>query len=327
MSIADARNVALARTFDKLRYAYRTLAVGASLCTVRFMEGLAMGVDASKKKWTGWITLAVIVVAAGIALALTNGATEAPMADKNLTENEQALRSLFPEADAGAQGFESVGVDEGGALAFAYRVKQNGGDIGHVMKTTVEGYGGPIDIIVGTETSGAIRGIIVGGDEFNETADLGAKAKDAEFTDQFKQKTPPLALGEDIDAISGATVTSRAVVDGVNNAVGTLGGGQGQAQTADARTANASVIGYAGPVLVRLGVDADGAISSLSVGAERFAETEELGGRAREDGFTSQFIGRKPPLGIGDIDAISGATVTSQAVVDAVNAAYEFLNP
>ena len=88
------------------------------------------------------------------------------------------------------------------------------------------------------------------------------------------------------------------------------------------RTANASVLGYAGPVLVRLTLDANGAISSLDVGGARFEETVGVGSRVREEEFTAQFIGKTPPLTLGeDIDGISGATVSSQAAVDAVNEA------
>lgn len=280
-----------------------------------------------KRKLTGWIALAVIVVAAGVALALANGATEAPIADQNLKTNEAALRSLFPEADAGAAGFTSVDVGADGALQFAYRAMQGGNELGYAFKTTVQGYGGPIDVIAGIDAGSAMRGVIVGGGEFAETEGLGAKAKDADFTDQFKQKSPPLALGEDIEAISGATITSRAIVDGVNagaEAINALAGGN-QAAQSDARVASSSMIGYAGPVLVRLGVDGEGNISSVNVGAARFMETEELGGQARGESFTAQFIGKKPPLKLDDIDAITGATITSQAVVDAINEAYEFL--
>ena len=46
----------------------------------------------------------------------------------------------------------------------------------------------------------------------------------------------------------------------------------------------------------------------------------------REEAFTSQFIGKTPPLTLNqDIDAVSGATLSSQAAVDAVNEAYTFL--
>ncbi len=289
--------------------------------------------DDSKKKWIGWIVLAAIVVAAGVALVFTNGITETPVIDTDLAKNETAIRSLYPDADKGEEGFERITVEENSTLKFAYRVKQNGKDAGVVYMTATQGYGGPVEVITGTDAHGTIVGIIVGGDEFNETPDLGGKAKEPEFIEQFKQKKPPLELSKDIDAISGATITSRAVVDGVNggteaiNELTSADNPQQSAENNDARTANASVIGYAGPVLVQLGIDSQGAISSVNIGAERFMETEELGGRTRDGSFTEQFIGKTPPISLDDIDAVSGATVTSQAVVDAVNEAYEFLNP
>lgn len=91
-------------------------------------------------------------------------------------------------------------------------------------------------------------------------------------------------------------------------------------------TANASVIGYGGPVLVRLTLDDKGAITGLKVGGARFAETEGVGSRVKEDAFVEPFIGKMPPLTLGeDVDAIAGASISSQAVVDAVNEAAAFL--
>ena len=92
------------------------------------------------------------------------------------------------------------------------------------------------------------------------------------------------------------------------------------------RTANASAIGYAGPVLVRLTLEDSGAISAIDVGGARFLETVGVGSGVREEAFTSQFIGKTPPLTLNqDVDAVSGATLSSQAVVDAVNEAFAFL--
>lgn len=97
--------------------------------------------------------------------------------------------------------------------------------------------------------------------------------------------------------------------------------------TQDSRTANASVIGYGGPVLVRLTLDERGAVEALEIGGARFQETEGVGSKVREEGFAETFIGRTPPFQIGEnIDAISGATVSSTAAVEAVNRAWAFLN-
>ncbi|MEG0864004.1 MAG: FMN-binding protein [Clostridia bacterium] len=294
----------------------------------------------NKKKWAGWLVLTVIVVVAAVALAMTNQITEKPIADRNLTESQEALRKLFPEADEGTAGFESMATEESGGLQFAYTVKKAGETVGYAVKYTVQGYAGPIEVIAGLNADETLRGVNVGGSEFKETEGVGSKAKEPAFTDQFTGKKPPLKLGENIDAISGATITSRAVTDGVNEATNKLnamlgkggtpaapseGEGAAQAVPAAGRTVNASVMGYAGPVLVHVTIDDGGAITSLAVGAERFMETEGVGTRVKEEAFTAQFVGKKPPIAMGDVDAVSGATVSSTAVVDAVNEAGAFL--
>lgn len=98
------------------------------------------------------------------------------------------------------------------------------------------------------------------------------------------------------------------------------------AATPGRRTANASAIGYAGPVLVRLTLDADGSIAQLDVGGARFQETEGVGSRVKDESHVSSFIGKKPPLTLGETaDAVAGATLSSQAMVDAINDAAAFL--
>ena len=64
-------------------------------------------------------------------------------------------------------------------------------------------------------------------------------------------------------------------------------------------------------------------IVSLVIGDDRFAETEGLGSKVKEEAFISQFIGKSAPLALSDIDAVTNATITSEAVVNAINKAYE----
>lgn len=288
-----------------------------------------------KKKWAGWIILTVIVLIAAVALTVTNALTEQPIANRNLTQAQEALRAIFPDADEGTKGFEEVSLATDSGLDFAYAVKKNGETIGYAGKVTVQGYGGLMEVTVGIDPEGTLKGVNVGGAEFKETEGLGSKAKEEPFLTQYIGKKPPLTVGENVDAIAGATITSRAVTDGVNSAAEKLTqlmgivprpGGVAEPTAKASHSANASVIGYGGPVLVELALDEAGAISALTVGAERFLETQGIGSKVKEEAFAQQFIGKKPPLTLNDIDAVSGATISSQAVVDAVNAAYAFLH-
>ena len=287
----------------------------------------------SKKKWAGWILIIVILLITMIALGANTLSGKGTKADTTLQQYEGTLRSLIPQTGNTAEVFERLDNGEGG---FIYRVRQADGDA-YAVQQIVQGYAGPVEVITALKADGTILGIHVGGSEFKETEGLGGKARDEAFTGQFSEKRLPVTLGQEIDAISGATVTSQAVVDAVNLTLARLQDISGfspapastvEPETGDpsGMTANASAMGYGGPVLVRLTLDEQGRIAEMDVGGARFAETEGVGSRVREESYAQTFIGLTPPLALGrDVDAVSGATISSQAVVDAVNEAAAFL--
>ena len=275
-------------------------------------------------RWIAWLVAGATVLVAATALALT-ARNDASASDETLTKNEGIFRQLFPYAGEGSNNFEKL---EAADTELAYAVMRGTETMGYIIQQTTQGYGGPIEVLVGLRPDCTLTGIHVGGSGFNETENLGARAKEPEFTDQFAGKTAPLTLGEEIDGISGATITSRAVVDAVNSAAAKLSTviTPDRGAAGSERTANASAIGYGGPVLVRLTLDEAGAVQALDVGGARFMETEGVGSRVREEAFTAQFTGKQPPFSLGDgIDAISGATISSQAAVNAINDAAAFL--
>ena len=99
-------------------------------------------------------------------------------------------------------------------------------DVGYVVTTTdKDGYGGNIQITVGIMKDGTINGISIL--SISETAGLGMRAEEPEFYGQYSdKKTDKFVVdkdggsGEQIDALSGATITSRAVTGAVNTALG-----------------------------------------------------------------------------------------------------------
>ncbi|MCR4876296.1 MAG: FMN-binding protein [Clostridiales bacterium] len=157
---------------------------------------------------------------------------------------------------------------------------------------------------------------------------------------------------EEIDAIAGATVTTTAVVTAINEIAENLNSDGAAApvetpaeetaadkteeapapespagtteeapaaETAAAQAYTASAQGFGGPVLVTLTLDENQAISSIEIGDANFAETPGLGAKAQEEEFRNQFIGKKIPVSMEEIDAIASATVTTTAVVTAIN--------
>jgi len=182
---------------------------------------------------------------------------------------------------------------------------------GDVRKGTAGGFQSDVTVEVSLDETGAVTALNI--DSSNETPGFGTRcAEDAAFMDQFVGKTGPFAIGEGIDALSGATVTSEAVVKAINAALAA------PASAPAAFTGTAG--GFQSDVTVTITVE-NGAIASMVIDSAN--ETPGFGTRCAEDAaFIQQFIGKSGTVAIGDgVDALSGATVTSEAVVKAVNAA------
>lgn len=89
---------------------------------------------------------------------------------------------------------------------------------GFVIETTTAGYADEITMLVGVSTDGTVTGLVVR--QMSETHGLGANAvNDADFLAQFLNTAGDAEVGTNVDAISGATVTSKAVTRSVNSAV------------------------------------------------------------------------------------------------------------
>ena len=92
------------------------------------------------------------------------------------------------------------------------------GETGFVVGTTTAGYAGPISMLIGVSSDGYVTGLQVRSME--ETYGLGAEAlTDWEFLKQFLRTEGDAEVGTNIDAITGATVTSKAIARSVNSAV------------------------------------------------------------------------------------------------------------
>lgn len=176
------------------------------------------------------LMLTFITLAAGLLLGFVYEITKEPIAKQNELTKQKAYKAVFSEADSfetqssegafslASIGFETVTVDEA-----ANALDANGNVLGFVYTiTTSEGYGGNITITIGIDNDGAVKGV-----EFltlSETAGLGMKAKEDSFKNQYVGKTVDkfvytkngAANENEIDAISGATITTSAVTNAVN---------------------------------------------------------------------------------------------------------------
>ena len=202
-----------------------------------------------------------------------------------------------------------------------------------VKTATAAGYDGNEITVNVTDENGVIISLTV--DASTQTPGLGQKCAEEAFTSQFKGKSAPFTLGDGIDAVASATITSQAVVDAVNSLYAAAepveepteapaATEEPAAQTAEVKTATA--VGYDGNEITVNVTDENGVITSLTVDAS--TQTPGLGQKCADEAFTSQFIGKSAPLTLGEgIDAVASATITSQAVVDAVNSLYAAAEP
>ena len=168
------------------------------------------------------LKLFLLAAVAGLALGVTNMITAPAIQVQQEQAADAARRAVLPAAGT----FTALTTPEGMKDAFA-GYDASGALVGKTGTIVAKGYGGEIEITVGVDLSGAITGVSIGGASFAETAGLGARAKEAWFGAQFTGKLSPIAIvkdGGDIDAITSATITSRAVTNAVNTAVLALGG-------------------------------------------------------------------------------------------------------
>ena len=178
------------------------------------------------------ICLTAITLVAGIGLGYVYDLTKEPIAQMEENTKLAAYQKVFPEAagfddtgnvdapsdDNGFAGISGVQIDSAVTAMDA-----SGNKIGYVINvTTHEGYGGDISISMGIDDSGMVKGVEIL--SISETAGLGMKAKEEKFRDQFKDKTVTqftytktgASADFEIDAISGATITTKAVTNAVN---------------------------------------------------------------------------------------------------------------
>ncbi len=157
------------------------------------------------------LTLFLITTIVAGLLGLVNYVTADTIAEQIAQKAENAMRQVL-EAD----GYEPLDVPEDSAVTAAYRA----GDKGYVVRVAPNGFGGAIDMMVGVDVSGAVTGVAIVSQ--SETASLGANCTREDFRAQFTGKTGTLSVSKDggeIEALTGATVTSRAVTEGVNTAL------------------------------------------------------------------------------------------------------------
>ena len=181
---------------------------------------------------------ATCVIVAGL-LGLVNMVTKDKIAAINWENTQTAMKAVvadpdnteFSEALENTDAMSAAAKAAGGTLDSVYEVLVGGENAGYAIKVVASGSQGNIEMMVGVDTEGAVTGVSIV--KNSETSGIGSKvmtnqptAKGVGVLDQFEGKTAadaPLNVGTNVDAISGATVSSKGVTTGVNAALAVAG--------------------------------------------------------------------------------------------------------
>lgn len=176
------------------------------------------------------VLLLVCAIAATL-LGYTNEITYDKIQEQLVKASDEARKAVIPDADEFQQLDDSTlsvikANEKFNLVTEVFAAKIGGNIVGYAVKVAPKGYGGAVEVVVGVTTDGTVQGIKVGNN--NETPGLGKNAATPKFQEQFNGKIWGNTINviksgtpkdNEIAAISGATITSRAVTAGVNQAL------------------------------------------------------------------------------------------------------------
>ncbi|HHP7240034.1 MAG TPA: RnfABCDGE type electron transport complex subunit G [Cyclobacteriaceae bacterium] len=170
------------------------------------------------------LTLVIVTAVAATALGFIYKVTEGPIEEARIQKQLRAIKTVLPAFgnDVLADQYK-YGLDDEDSLVF-YPASQAGESVGIAIKSfSDKGYSGRITVMVGMSPEGTINQVSVV--EHKETPGLGSKMSGDKFASQFIDIDPSkvdLKVKKDggsVDAISGATISSRAYAEAVMLAV------------------------------------------------------------------------------------------------------------
>lgn len=291
------------------------------------------------------LVLVVVSLGAAALLGLVFGVTAPVIAEQKEKARKEALGELIPDADT----FVARTVVEEADSNVIYLAYKNGQKIGLVFTVSPRGYAGPIETMVGVKKDSSISSIRIASaaEGLKETPGLGARVLEDWFRDQFKGlKQQDVNLKKDggkVDAITAATISSNAVTSGIRRGLGRyiqyLGEGEEEGEPSDSTssrsgnpadtTARRELVkkvitqkGYVDPeFLVVVYFDDSNRIARVQIPEKSFEETADAI-KCCEDNFLNRFVGIARAEDVAKVEAVTGASRTSDSIKVAVAKAF-----
>lgn len=167
------------------------------------------------------VILFLITGIAALILAVVNNFTAPIIAENSAKKQAAAMQNVLKDAEFSEENL-AENVDDPD-ISEIYKAQKDGSAAGYVVMVNPNGYNGAISMVVGIDAEGKVSGIDIISQ--SETAGLGANCVKDEFKDQFVGKSGEISVvkndpkDNEIDAITSATITSKAVTSGVNKAL------------------------------------------------------------------------------------------------------------
>lgn len=308
--------------------------------------------------------LCIITAVAGLFLGLANELTKDVIA-QNAKMSKEDVAYILPGATT-IKDFEFDKESEE-FVTEAYEISSDSQVIGYAIKSVSKGYGGEIDVLVGIKSDGELGGVKVLSQ--SETPGLGAKVEEENFIGQYRDMPIADSLkvvkgsksnDNEVEAITGATISSNAVTKAVNDAMNfykenilgeevaskptepvlELLGLQGEMEPHDIELVDTvekvwkviddtTHIGYVVEICEEgmyeglrkaIGISIDNNVTGVQILTHN--ETPGLGDLIEEDDFLNKFVGVSNS---SEVDVIAGSTMSSSAVIRGVQTALDLL--
>jgi len=265
------------------------------------------------------LTLLIIGAISGALLTSFNSFTQPLIEAREKSEFMQALEEFFPEVES----YEEKG-EEGEKYFTAFDEDEE--KLGIIARSEAEGYGEePIRYEIAIDTEGEIIGTRV--ISHAETPGVGDAIESEDFKEQLAGLTleDPISVGNDIEAVTGATVSVTSLVSSVRSSVDYVGEEFLDKEIETYESIDPSVVGsgtvaglgtgFKGEIEVEVTVE-DDEITDIELVS--YEDTPDLVEKAEEE--LAEKIVANQSL---DVDTVSGATATSEGIIEAVHEALD----
>ncbi|RRD41054.1 FMN-binding protein [Leptotrichia sp. OH3620_COT-345] len=154
--------------------------------------------------------LAIVSIVSAFVLSITNSLTKETIKNANIAKQNKKLEVMF---NKNTEFSEEEAPKDSKIIETIFKAEENGKVSGYVYSVKTKGYGGKIRFLLAITPEGKYKAF--NSLEHNETPGFGTKMDEEVYKSQFTEKS----VSDDIDGISGATVTSKGLDKGIKEAV------------------------------------------------------------------------------------------------------------